>query len=105
MLKQDINKDPDPSLAMFECQLGNCDNKRQRRFMHSFIFSYLTPGVELHEDGETIKKLYPGFDHEQLWFCSHDHMLRGLHAYIEMLEEGAHYAPTPEEIKQQWLQQ
>lgn len=99
MLKHNINKDPDPSLTLFECQLQGCDNKRERKFMHSFILSYCTPGLEMNEDGETIKKIYPGFDHEQIWFCSHDHMVQGLHAYVEALEEGTHYAPKPEDIQ------
>lgn len=100
MLKHTINdNEVDPSLVEYECQLVGCERKRQRRFMHSFIFSYLTPGIDLHEDGETVLNVYPGFDHSQLFFCTHDHLLEGLKFYIEQLEEGTHYAPTPKEIK------
>lgn len=92
-IKQGINKELDVSRQLYECQLFGCGVKRERRFMHSFIFSYLTPGLEVHEDGETIKQLYPAFDHEQIWVCSHEHVIAGIHAYLSLLEEGTHYAP------------
>ena len=111
-IKVGINADIDPSKVPYECMLDGCSIHRPREYMHSFVFSYATPGLERNSDG-TIKNMYPGFSSDQLYACCHDHMIQLLKEYAEHFEdfheEGVHYAPLPgtfgSEKYQEWLKQ